>query len=202
MHTLGIYQVRFILYINFYIFMGKDFRCHHGHLWIHSRFSKNQKISKLATRMRFRIQNIKPDDITLRFWTLKIKVKDNRVSCELCIFQTRNSLFSKCKTWSVCITSVNMAESKLSYYNSDETRESTDNYLERFNIYCDIEEYKAERRQQILLTSTSPELYARLKEQVHHKEISKLNFSELKQLLRHRISNVTTERYTFHSLTQ
>lgn len=84
-----------------------------------------------------------------------------------------------------------------------ETRENIDNYLERFHLHCEIQELKHEKRQQIILTSITPELYTKLKEQVHPRKLITLEYSELEQLLRklfHKPSNVITGRYVFHKL--
>lgn len=98
-----------------------------------------------------------------------------------------------------------MADSKNYFYSFDESRESTKNYLERFNVFCYIQELKEEKRQQILLTSLSPELYSPFKELIHPKEVIKLSFKEFKDVLLQlfvKPSNVTTERYKFHRLKQ
>lgn len=63
-----------------------------------------------------------------------------------------------------------MADSKLSFYRFDEYRESIENYLERLNVFCDLQEFKRDKKQQILLTSLIPELYAKVKELVHLQE--------------------------------
>lgn len=72
-------------------------------------------------------------------------------------------------------------------------------------LFRDLQEWKLGKGVQILLTSISPKLYARLKELIRLKEFCRVNYGELEQLLRQnfeRHSNVPTERYTFHKLVQ
>lgn len=66
-----------------------------------------------------------------------------------------------------------MADSK-AFYNFDESRESIDYYMERYQVLYDLEDYKQDKRQQIIITSLSPELYSKVKELIHSKEVISL----------------------------
>lgn len=97
-----------------------------------------------------------------------------------------------------------MADSN-KYYQFDESRESIENYLERFVLHCDTQELKPERRQKIMLTTISPELYSKVKETLHPKDILKVSFSELQDILLKMFikqTNVRTKWYSFHKLLQ
>lgn len=97
-----------------------------------------------------------------------------------------------------------MADSKVSFYSFDKHLKSIDNYLELFNVYCDWQELKADKKQEILLISLTPELDAKLKELVRPQEAIKIYVKDLELLVKlyTKPSNITTRRYTFHRLVQ
>lgn len=76
-----------------------------------------------------------------------------------------------------------MAEYEVKLYSYDEDIEPIVNYLERFNPYADLQEVPPNKRQRILLTSLSLEVYTTLKELVRPEEITKVSFSRLSELL-------------------
>lgn len=98
-----------------------------------------------------------------------------------------------------------MADSKVAFYSFDETRETVENYLERFNLYCELQDYKPETKQQLLLTYLLSELYTKLKELLRPQEIAKIPFKQVESLLAQlytKLTNTTTERYTFQWVVQ
>lgn len=97
-----------------------------------------------------------------------------------------------------------MAESKPMFYSFDESREQIEDHLESFRLFCNIQNYKHHKKQQILITSLSTELYAKLIASVPPKEVISWCYGEIENILNkvfYETLKCKTERYTFHKIT-
>lgn len=98
-----------------------------------------------------------------------------------------------------------MAESDVVFYSFGESRETMENYLERFTLFRYIQYWQTDKKQQILLISLSPEVYTKLNDLVMPNDLTKIPFSQLTEWLLKiytKQTKIATERLKLHRLLQ
>lgn len=65
----------------------------------------------------------------------------------------------------------------------DNDRETIDNYLQKYRLPREVRDLKSEKKVALFLTSTTLDMYTKLKETVRPKPISQISYEEVEQIL-------------------